>query len=433
MPMKYILIALLCLYWGSTQAQNVVTQDIDNFWMAYDKITATQDSAQQMELLHQHFLDKGTPGLAAIRQARRYTPQQYLNAINRYPKFWKSIRANTYKSKTLSKELEKGILKLKEVYPTLKPAKIYFTVGVFRTNGTTLDSAVLIGSELAMADKSTLTEEFPARTKRFLDNYFSSDPISNIVFLNIHEYVHTQQKTAWGSNLLTQSLREGIAEFVAVKASGDQSYSPAIAYGKRHNQKVRARFEREMFNQYYRYWLWSSMDNAFKQRDLGYYIGYTIAEKYYQKSNNKLQAIQELITLDLTNQKRMHALVEASGYFPNKLSILRKKYEQNRPKIVRIREFKNGSKSVNPNLRKITIEFSKKMDTRFRGFDYGPLRESNVLRVQKWIGFSEDGKSITFEISLQPDRVYQVKLSNRFYAADGTELAPYLIEFKTSK
>ncbi|OJJ18527.1 hypothetical protein BKI52_23220 [marine bacterium AO1-C] len=431
--MKYLLIALLCLYWGSAQAQNVVTRDIDNFWNAYDKITATQDSARQMELLHQHFLDKGTPGLAAIRQARRYTPQQYLNAINRYPKFWKSIRANTYKSKTLSKELEKGIVKLKKVYPTLKPAKIYFTMGVFRTNGTTLDSAVLIGSELAMADKSIITEEFPARTKRFLDNYFSTDPISNIVFLNIHEYVHTQQKTAWDSNLFIQSLREGIAEFVAVRASGEKSYSPAIAYGKQNDALVKARFKKEMFNQHYRYWLWSSMDNAFKHRDLGYYIGYAIADKYYQKSTNKLQAIQDLVTLDLTNEKAVRTLVEKSGYFADKLSTLRKKYEQNRPQVVKIQQLKNGSKNVNPNLKRITVEFSKRMDTRFRGFDYGPLGESNVLRVQKWIGFSEDGKSVTFEVSLKPNQVYQVKLSNRFYAEDGTELAPYLIEFKTSK
>jgi len=431
--MKYLLIAMLCLYWTSGQAQNVVTQDIDNFWMAYDKITATNDSVVQMQLLHQHFLDKGTPGLEAIRQARRYTPQQYLDAINRYPKFWQSIRTNTYKSKTLSKELEKGILKLKKIYPILKPAKIYFTIGVFKTNGTTLDSAVLIGSELAMADKETLTEEFPARTKRFLDNYFSSDPISNIVFLNIHEYVHTQQKTAWGANLLIQSLREGIAEFVAVKASGGKSYTPAIAYGKRNNQMVRSRFEREMFNQYYRYWLWSSMDNAFKQRDLGYYIGYAIAEKYYQKSNEKLRAIQVLITLDLTDKKQVNALVDNSGYFSNKLSTLRNKYEQNRPKIIRVREFKNGSQNVNPNLRQITLEFSKKMDPRFRGFDYGPLGESNVVKITKWIGFSKDGKSATFEVDLKPDRVYQVKLTNRFYAEDGTELAPHLIEFKTSK
>jgi hypothetical protein len=40
---------------------------------------------------------------------------------------------------------------LKVVYPELRHAKIYFTVGAMRSNGTTLDSMVLIGSEFAMA------------------------------------------------------------------------------------------------------------------------------------------------------------------------------------------------------------------------------------------------------------------------------------------
>ncbi len=431
--MRYVFIALVCLGWISGQAQNVITQDIDNFWNAYDKIKAAKDSSTHLKLLHQHFLDRGTPGLAAIRQARRYTPEQYLTAIHRYPRFWQSIRANTYQSKILGKELEEGITKLKQIYPHLKPAKIYFTMGVFRTNGTTVDNAVLIGSELAMADKTTITEEFPARNKRFLDNYFRSDPITNVVFLNIHEYVHTQQKTAGGSNLLTQSLREGIAEFVAVTATGKDSFSPAIAYGKQNKALVRARFEQEMFNQYYRYWLWSSMDNEFKTRDLGYYVGYAIAEQYYQKSKDKLAAIQTLIRLDLNDQRRVQNLVDQSGYFPEKLTMLQKKYEQNRPKIVKIRQLENGSKNVNPNLKQITIEFSKKMDPRFRGFEFGPLGKTNVLRVQKWIGFSKDGKSATLEVSLQANRVYQIALSNRFCAADGTELAPYLIEFRTSK
>lgn len=431
--MKYILMSLLCLCFWNTQAQNVITEDIDNFWKAYDKITATKDNTLQRQYLNQYFLNKATPGLTAIRQVRNYTPQQYLDAINRYPKFWQSIRANTYKAKALGKELEKGIQKLKKIYPTLKPANIYFTVGAFRTNGTTLDSMVLIGSELAMADKNTITNEFPARNKRFLDNYFSTNPIANIVFLNIHEYVHTQQTTALDVNLLTQCLREGVAEFVAVVATGEKPYSSAIPYGKQNEQAVKKQFKREMFNRNYRYWLWNSMANQFKTRDLGYYIGYAIAEKYYQKSKDKQKAIAELVRVNLLDKQAVETIVNRSGYFSKKLSTLKKQYEQNRPQVVSIRQFKNGSKKVSPDITQVTVTFSKKMNTRSRGFELGPLGTDYVMGVQKFLGFSKDGKSVTFEVKLQPNKAYQLVLSNRFCTEDGTELLPYLIDIKTGE
>ena len=83
-------------------------------------------------------------------EVREYSASEYVEMINKYPKFLSSLRSNTYKSKQLATELGKGIRKLENLYPNLKPAKIYFTIGCMRTNGTTRDSSVLIGAELAM-------------------------------------------------------------------------------------------------------------------------------------------------------------------------------------------------------------------------------------------------------------------------------------------
>ena len=215
-----ILVTLVMILTGCKTQQpsrNIVTTDVMNFWIAYDNITATQDSILQYKFLDSLYFQKGTDGLKAIRQLRNYTSQDYIHAINNYPDFWNAIRENTLKSDQLSSALEKGIRKLKEIYPNIKPAKIYFTIGALRTNGTTLDSLVLIGSELALANKETPTNEFPDNLSH-LRNYFDSEPSENIVFLNIHEYIHTQQQTTIGYNLLAQSVIEGVAEFVAEKA-----------------------------------------------------------------------------------------------------------------------------------------------------------------------------------------------------------------------
>ena len=113
--------------------ESIVTSDIDNFWAAFDQIRATSDEQKQLDLLNRLFIEKGSEGLKKIMIARRYTPQEYLEAINKYPRFWHSIRDNTLRSKQLANELKLGIEQLRSLYPNLKPAKIYFTIGVFRT------------------------------------------------------------------------------------------------------------------------------------------------------------------------------------------------------------------------------------------------------------------------------------------------------------
>lgn len=171
--------------------QKVITADITNFWEAYDQIIATNDSVLQLKYLDSLYIKKGTVGLAGIMQARNYTPQKYINAINNYPLFWKSIRKNTFEVDKIGSALESGIDKLKEVYPKLKPAKIYFTVGALRTGGTTIDSLVLIGAEISMADHTTITSEFQESLSH-LKPFFKTNPKNHLVFLNVHEYVHTQ-------------------------------------------------------------------------------------------------------------------------------------------------------------------------------------------------------------------------------------------------
>jgi hypothetical protein len=150
----------LTFLFGQDRNANVITSDIDNFWLAYDKITTTKDSATQYNYLNTLFLEKGTLGLKAIMEARRYTPKSYLSVINKYPLFWASIRANTNTAKILGNEITHSVTQLNAIYPNLKPANIYFTIGALRSPGTALNGSVLIGSELAMTDSTTIISEF---------------------------------------------------------------------------------------------------------------------------------------------------------------------------------------------------------------------------------------------------------------------------------
>ena len=329
--------------------------------------------------------------------------------------------------------MNKGIKKLRLIYPELKPANIYFTIGALRTNGTIKDKSVLIGSELAMTDKNTVTDEFPKNLRNARRVYFDSEPINDLVLLNVHEYVHTQQKP-FVDNLLSYVIYEGIAEFVSTKAMNVPSAAPAIAYGKNNNEKVRARFEQEMFymNNLYK-WLWGDSPNEFGVRDLGYYIGYQIAENYYNQAENKKYAIKELIELDYANKTVIEDYVTKSNYFSKSLEELQKDFESKRPTVLGIKQFNNYSKNVDPKTKEITINFSEPLNGFNTGVDYGELGEvafpKSDFKKRYW---SNDNKSWTIQVELEPNKKYQILISSNFRNMNNYPLKNYLIEFETS-
>lgn len=390
---------------------SLVTTDIDNFWQAYDKIVATKDTTAQFDYLNKLFLDRATPGQKAMIQARRYTPKNYIDAINQRQTYFNSIRNNTFKANDYAKTIAAKVEVLRKLYPGLRPAKIYFTVGAFRSGGTTLADMVLIGSEIAMADEH----------------------LENLVFTNIHEYVHTQQKSTVCDNLLGQSVMEGVAEFITEKAMGNNSTLPAIAYGRQNVEKVRQVFARQMFNIDYGFWLYSDAESEFGLRDLGYYVGYAIAEAYYGRAKDKMEAIKEMIEVDANNEKELAAYVDQSGYFDKSYNSLKEDYEKNRPKVLSVYPFETG-KLISPATTKFTINFSVPMNKRSKNFELGPLGMDYLIRVKTFIGFSTDGKSAEFEMDqLKPNRHYQLLIGQGFRDLNGIRIKPYLIDFKTGE
>jgi hypothetical protein len=267
------------------EQQEIINVDVTNFWKAYDHILAVNDTILQLNYLEEYFLDKATKGQQGMIRARNYTPNEYLNAIKMYPQFWNSIRNNTLNTEKYDVQIRAGIENFKEIYPDLKPATIYYTMGVFRSPGTGFNDLALIGSEFALGDKYTVTEEFPENLN-YVKNYYKINPPQYLDFLNIHEYVHTQQKPAL-DNTLSQSLYEGIADFVAHKVTNKNAPFKYYKFGLENETKLKIPFDEEMFNiRKMGDWMWNE-NNQFKTRDLIYFIGFRIAETNYEKAADK--------------------------------------------------------------------------------------------------------------------------------------------------
>ncbi len=431
---NHLIVILTCILLLSCEnkpqfEQEIVRADIDNFWEAYDKIIATKDTVLQLDYLNKLFIDKASKGQKELFEKRNYEPREYIEAINSYPKFWTSIRENTLNTESCNAEIIEGVAKLKEMYPDMKPATIYYTMGVFRTPGTGFDDSVLIGSEFALGTAKANVSEFPERLNH-VKTYYATNPIQNIQFLNVHEYVHTQQSEIV-ENTLSLALYEGIADFIAYKVTNKEAPFPYVTYGKENDEKLRNAFEEEMFNfRKMGLWMWDS-NNQFKTRDLIYYIGFKIAELNYDSAKDKTSAIKEMIELNYSNEDEVEKFVNKSGYFSTTIEELFQTYERKRPTVVAIKQFENGSETVSPKTKEITVVFSMKMNSLIKSTGFGPLGKEHFPKVNS-IDFAEDGMSVTYHVELEPNKQYQLLLENGYRTEHDNLLKSYVIDFKTA-
>lgn len=411
--------------------QEIVSADIENFWNAYDKIHTTNDSILQLKYLNELFIEKASRGQKALFENRKYKPQEYLKAIVNYPKFWNSIRENSTNTDDYKKEIEEGIAKFKKHYPELDHATIYFNMGVFRTPGTGFDDLVLIGSEFALGDINTDSSEFPERYNH-LKNYYKINPLAHLQFLTIHEYVHTQQKEIV-NNTLSQVLFEGVADFIAYKMTNEKSPFKYSTYGEENEAKVKKLFEDQVFNfRRHGEWLWNSNNNQFGTHDMGYFVGFKVAEAHYNQAEDKKAALKTMIELDYHDEAAVEKFVNDTKYFSDTIEGLFNSYDSKRPIVTEIQQFENGSQNVSPNLKEITIHFSKKMNTALRSTGFGELGKEHFPKLHA-IDFSKDSLSVTYKIDLEPNKRYQILLENGYRAATDQLLKSYLIDFKTAK
>jgi hypothetical protein len=409
-------------------SQKVFTSDIDNFWIAYDSIQTTKDSLQQIHFIQTLYIDKGTNGLKAFMDARDYSAKLWVDLIRKYPKFWNSIRPNTITVKSYAAEIEKSISKFKDLYPDLKEAKMYFTVGGLRSGGTTMNDMVLIGSEIATGNASTDVSEFP---NKWLEGVFKNQQADNLVALNIHEYVHTQQKGEPGI-LLGQAIKEGACDFIMELVIGKLLQNNYIVYGRVHEKELKEQFKKEMFTSFYSNWLYNG-SSAKAVADLGYFMGYSICKTYYNNSPDKKKAVKEIIELNYSDTTVAENFLKKSGYYKepiNKTELIRN-FETRMPYVLKLEPFANGDNSVDAGIKELKIIFSSPMAKDGYSINNGK-RGKDYYLITGVTGFSDNGTVFTLKVDLKPDHEYEFVITDRsFKSAEGYPLKPYEVKFKT--
>ncbi len=410
------------------QSIKIVTSDIDHFWEAYDKITSSSDSLERIKLINELYINRGSEGLKGLMAARDYKDYEYVEAILTYPKYWNSIRGNQRNMLKDAGVAEKYFEELKRIYPDLKDATVYISIGVFRSGGTYMNGNVLIGGEYFLANENAVIDELPERIQTAIK---LSVPY-NFPLTALHELIHTQQKP-WENNTIVHiCIAEGVAEFISTLIA-QAPLSTAVKFGKENKERVIHQFMKEVVRDSDVWnWVWNANENELGVRDLGYYIGYEVCEIYYNQALNKEQAIKELIELDYNDERAFAKILDDSKFLPLTWAQIGEEYEAQRPRVIDFGAIVNGAQNVPVDTKLLTVVFSDEMSDCCRNLDIDENFDGEILRISKFLGRSDDKRKFNFELEpLKPNTRYHLIISG-FAKEDGlNQSLPYRLEFKT--
>jgi hypothetical protein len=295
-------------------AAQIITSDLVHFWDAYDsggKIGST--SAFQSR-----YLDVASSGLADFMTSRSVTAASLAQMVSFAPKYFASIRATNLAlatDNTIVSRIRVNYATIKTLYPPAVFPPVTLLVGRFSTGGTTSPSGMLVGSEFYSISANTPLDELQQFQR---DNVKNADSLPLIV---AHEHAHVLQQNAPNGlfthsnrDLLEQALIEGGADFIGERSSGGNVNGRLWAFAIPHEAALWQEFKVAMHGTDISRWLYnqgSSAATADHPGDLGYFIGYRIAEAYYATQSDKVAALRDIIEI-----RNADDFLARSGYSP---------------------------------------------------------------------------------------------------------------------
>lgn len=289
----------------------LLTSDIDLFWRMYDN-ERPLFTRQEIE---EQYIRPGSAALALYYRKKIEPGNEMLSLLNSWIDriYYEDIRETTLSIHDHRPSIIEALHALKRHYPpAVFPRHIVFVMGALNAGGVVLPNGqVVIAAEMFSKTREADTAYFP----EWLQGTLRSP--SDLPVIVLHEMIHVQQRrqalhgTASGGrqSLLERALLEGSAEFITKLILGTFLNKPLLHYGDSREEKIWNEFRSVMHGSDYSRWLYNGGSSADRPADLGYYVGFKIAEHYYRQALNKKEAVREIIEM-----KNAPSFLEKSGY-----------------------------------------------------------------------------------------------------------------------
>jgi hypothetical protein len=262
---------------NTPDSAKIISSDIDLFWNMFDMAKPVF----KKRMIQEHYLDKGSAGLQAFIPMRIESAMNLSKVIKENLQYYEHIRLSSLSIKDKTDSLYTYFHALIKLYPDAVFPDVYFVIAAKNTGGTTFKGGLLIGAEMFGEE----TQEFKPRIN-----------ISELNNLVTHELIHYQQNYTKNNTLLAQCIKEGAADFICELITGSHSNKSVYAYAEQHRAELLIEFKQNMYNTNWSPWLYYAKDKS-KPQDIGYWVGYTIVKKYYEKSADKSQAIKDILNI----------------------------------------------------------------------------------------------------------------------------------------
>jgi hypothetical protein len=268
---------------ANPDSSRLVTSDIRLFWSAIDR--APPDSLAVY--LQREYLERASVGVRDFIPGRIMSAEDLASYVRGHRATYDSVRAANLDVALAEPEIRAALRKLKALYPDAVFPDVYFVIGRFNSGGTSTTHGLLIGAEMYR------------------------DPAALPAIVS-HELIHFQQHYP-SPRLLEHSFMEGTADFVGEMIAEKQINNAAHRYGMAHEAELWKEFSAHVDDKNFFPWMYGRPTDG-KPNDLGYFVGYRIAQAYYNKAVDKRQAIRDIITARNGNVRELLAM---SGYAPS--------------------------------------------------------------------------------------------------------------------
>lgn len=285
-------------------AARVVTDDIERFWRAYDSLGPGATEEDSLRAFFEGYYLPASPGLRGFIEYRMGSVYALVGQINAHPRYYASIRESTLRAASFDAEIRAAYRTLNALYDDAVFPDAYIQIGVMSSGGTYTEDQLLIGAEMYGRTPDTPMDELSDWHRAVLK------PVEEIPHIVAHELVHYQQHYPDSvRTLLSQSVREGAADVLAEIISGQHVNAHVHEWADPREPELWAEFRERMHTADFAGWLYGGDREAGRPADLGYWMGYKIVRAYYDRAEDKRQAIRDILTIE-----DFEAFLERSGY-----------------------------------------------------------------------------------------------------------------------